>query len=115
MLYTEFESIVKTSFPELSEVQMEKFRAMEDLYKDWNSKINVISRKDIDKLYRHHILHSLAIAAYLKFQQPETYAALLKGKDEVKILDLGTGGRLSRHTFSNIFSKGKIHALRLYR
>ncbi len=92
MLYTEFESIVKSSFPDLTELQMKQFEAMEDLYKDWNSKINVISRKDIDQLYRHHVLHSLAIVAYLKFQKPEIYLDLREGVKNYKILDLGTGG-----------------------
>ena len=66
MTYNEFESIIKDKFPEVSQDQMEQFRKMEDLYRDWNSKINVVSRKDIDELYRHHVLHSLGIAAYLK-------------------------------------------------
>ena len=67
-------------FPNLTERQIEQFAALYDLYTDWNSKINVISRKDIDKLYPHHILHSLAIAKVLRFQPGTT------------LLDVGTGG-----------------------
>ena len=66
MTYDEFHNIMKDSFPEVTESQMEQFRLMEDLYREWNAKINVVSRKDIDELYRHHVLHSLGIAAYIK-------------------------------------------------
>lgn len=69
-------------FPDLSEKQIEQFEALGPLYQDWNQKINVISRKDIDNLYPHHILHSLAIAKVVKF------------KPGANILDLGTGGGL---------------------
>ena len=64
----------------LSDRQAEQFAQLDALYRDWNSKINVISRKDIDNLYEHHVLHSLAIAKLLPFQ-PGT-----------SILDVGTGG-----------------------
>jgi 16S rRNA (guanine527-N7)-methyltransferase len=67
-------------FPELTEVQTSQFQQLEALYHDWNSKINVISRKDIDQLYVKHVLHSLAIAKIQKFE-PGTY-----------VLDVGTGG-----------------------
>lgn len=67
-------------FPELTEIQISQFQQLEALYHDWNSKINVISRKDIDKLYVNHVLHSLAIAKVQKFE-PGTY-----------VLDVGTGG-----------------------
>lgn len=67
-------------FPHLSQKQKEQLAALYALYEDWNSKINVISRKDIENLYTHHILHSLAIAKYIQFQ-PGT-----------KLLDVGTGG-----------------------
>lgn len=67
-------------FPHLSEQQKEQFAALYDLYHDWNSKINVISRKDIDELYLHHVLHSLGIAKVINF------------KEGTKIMDLGTGG-----------------------
>ena len=67
-------------FPHLSEEQQRQYAALYDLYSDWNSKINVISRKDIDNLYEHHILHSLAIAKFIGF------------KAGTNILDFGTGG-----------------------
>ena len=67
-------------FPSLTEEQIRQFGALWDLYRDWNSKINVISRKDIDNLYEHHVLHSLAIAKALKF------------KSGTSVLDFGTGG-----------------------
>ena len=71
---------ILTYFPQLSDTQIRQFTALYELYKDWNAKINVISRKDIDNLYEHHVLHSLAIAKVLHF------------KDDTKILDFGTGG-----------------------
>lgn len=67
-------------FPSLTEKQKEQFAALDALYRDWNAKINVISRKDIDNLYEHHVLHSLAIAKALRFQ-PGT-----------EIMDFGCGG-----------------------
>ena len=67
-------------FPDLTEEQKRQFAALYDLYTDWNSKINVISRKDIGNLYEHHVLHSLGIAKVIRFA-PGT-----------KIMDLGTGG-----------------------
>ncbi|WP_216653372.1 16S rRNA (guanine(527)-N(7))-methyltransferase RsmG [Palleniella intestinalis] len=67
-------------FPELTDKQKEQFAQLDALYHDWNAKINVISRKDIDNLYEHHVLHSLAIAKALRFR-PGT-----------KVLDFGCGG-----------------------
>lgn len=67
-------------FPDITEKQKQQYAALYDLYKDWNEKINVISRKDIENLYTHHVLHSLAIAKTLSFR-PGT-----------KVLDFGTGG-----------------------
>lgn len=67
-------------FPDLTDTQKAQYAALFDLYKDWNSKINVISRKDIDNLYEHHVLHSLAIAKALRF------------KEGTKIMDFGCGG-----------------------
>lgn len=67
-------------FPGLTDRQKEQFAALFDLYSDWNSKINVISRKDIDNLYTHHILHSLAIAKLIHFTNGS------------RIMDVGTGG-----------------------
>lgn len=72
--------IIQKYFPELTDTQKEQFMALYDLYTDWNSKINVISRKDITNLYEHHVLHSLGIAKVINFR-PGT-----------EIMDLGTGG-----------------------
>lgn len=72
--------IILKYFPQLSEKQQKQFDALDALYRDWNAKINVISRKDIDQLYEHHVLHSLAIAKIINFR-PGT-----------RILDFGTGG-----------------------
>ena len=72
--------IIQKYFPELTGRQQEQLEALDALYHDWNAKINVISRKDIDQLYEHHVLHSLAIAKTIRFR-PGT-----------RILDFGTGG-----------------------
>ena len=72
--------IIQKYFPQLSSEQRQQFDALDALYRDWNTKINVISRKDIDQLYEHHVLHSLAIAKIINFR-PGT-----------RILDFGTGG-----------------------
>ena len=79
-----FREIALREFPVLSAEQLESFALMDGLYRDWNAKINVISRKDIDSLYEHHVLHSLAIAMYLKRKG--------LGLDGFSVLDLGTGG-----------------------
>ena len=71
-------------------MKTETYTRMEALYREWNEKINVVSRKDIDQLYTHHILHSLCIAEYLRSVRPEVYAAWQEGG--VRVLDLGTGG-----------------------
>lgn len=97
MTFEEFSNIIQGSFPEVTPEQMGQFRAMESLYREWNAKINVISRKDIDQLYRHHVMHSLGIAAYIKKEMPDIYDRL-RGEGAysiaapLKILDLGTGG-----------------------
>ncbi|MFN8320913.1 MAG: 16S rRNA (guanine(527)-N(7))-methyltransferase RsmG [Saprospiraceae bacterium] len=72
--------IIQAYFGQLSEEQTRQFQQLQDLYAEWNSQINVISRKDIENLYLHHVLHSLAIAKYIQF------------KPGTDILDLGTGG-----------------------
>lgn len=72
--------LIEKYFPEISETQSEQYKMLDALYHDWNAKINVISRKDIDNLYEHHVLHSLAIAQFIKF------------KEGTEIMDLGTGG-----------------------
>ena len=97
MTFNEFKNIIEERFPEINETQMEQFRLMEGLYREWNSKINVVSRKDIDQLYRHHVLHSLCIAAYIKASMPDVYERLRGDgpysiSEPLKILDLGTGG-----------------------
>lgn len=92
MDYQQFEQFIKEAFPQVSKDQLGMFREMEPAYRDWNSKINVISRKDIDGLYDHHILHSLAIAQYLKERRPYEYQEFLSGDTGLKVLDLGTGG-----------------------
>lgn len=76
---TGMQTIIEHYF-ELSPQQAEQFAALEPLYRDWNTKINVISRKDIDAFYEHHVLHSLAIAKIIRFERG------------ARILDLGTGG-----------------------
>lgn len=97
MTFKEFKNITEDRFPEVTPEQMEQFNKMDALYRDWNAKINVVSRKDIDELYRHHVLHSLGIAAYLKTRMPDVYERL-RGEgpfsiaEPLKILDLGTGG-----------------------
>ena len=72
--------LIQKYFPELTETQQRQFEMLDALYRDWNAKINVISRKDIDQLYEHHVLHSLAIAKTIRF------------KPGTQILDFGTGG-----------------------
>lgn len=74
------EELVLSYFPELDEVQKEKFALLEGLYREWNEKINVISRKDIDSFGIRHVLHSLAIAKVIQF------------KPGTRIMDVGTGG-----------------------
>lgn len=97
MTFNEFKTIIEKEFPEVTHEQMDQFSRMDELYRDWNSKINVISRKDMDELYRHHVLHSLGIAAYLRTKMPDVYDRL-RGEgpyslsEPLKILDLGTGG-----------------------
>lgn len=72
--------IIDKYFPNLSQRQKEQFNNLDALYREWNAKINVISRKDIDNLYEHHVLHSMAIARIVRF------------KPGTSILDFGTGG-----------------------
>ena len=86
MTYDQFSKIVLTEFPDLTAEQMELFKRMESLYRDWNSRINVISRKDIDGFYEHHVLHSLAIAAYWRRE------GIISSAPCLSVLDVGTGG-----------------------
>ncbi len=84
-------------FPDLTEVQKEQFAALYDLYIDWNSKINVISRKDIENLYEHHVLHSLGIAKIINFRSGTT------------VMDLGTGGGFPGIPLAIMFPETEFH------
>ncbi|MBO7316400.1 MAG: 16S rRNA (guanine(527)-N(7))-methyltransferase RsmG [Paludibacteraceae bacterium] len=84
-------------FPNISEEQKRQFSALYDLYLDWNGKINVISRKDIENLYEHHVLHSLAIAKVLNFS------------DNTSIVDVGTGGGFPAIPLAILFPNVKFH------
>ena len=86
MTAADFLDFVRRDFA-LTPLQEQRFTALEDLYREWNAQINVISRKDIDALYEHHVLHSLAIARYL-LTVPGLYERFASGS----VLDLGTGG-----------------------
>lgn len=89
--------IILKYFPNLIEVQQQQFAALYDLYTDWNSKINVISRKDITNLYEHHVLHSLGIAKVMQFR-PET-----------AVMDLGTGGGFPGIPLAILFPETHFH------
>ena len=88
MNFDDFARILTAAFPQTSPAQLDQFRAMDALYRDWNGKINVISRKDIDELYAHHVLHSLSIAYYFAEVRGEEFSRFA----ESSVLDLGTGG-----------------------
>ena len=92
MDFNQFESFMKASFPDLTSKQSEQFRMMGSLYREWNAKINVISRKDMDGLYDHHVLHSLAIAKYLEERCPDRFEQMKSPDNSLSVLDLGTGG-----------------------
>jgi 16S rRNA (guanine527-N7)-methyltransferase len=84
-------------FPNLTEIQINQFTALKGLYNDWNAKINVVSRKDIDELYLRHVLHSLAIAKVIDF------------KDNSSILDVGTGGGFPGVPLAILFPECNFH------
>ena len=92
-------NIITKYFTDITDLQRRQFEALYDLYQDWNSKINVISRKDIDNLYEHHVLHSLAIAKTIRF------------KDGTEILDFGTGGGFPGIPLSILFPNWRFHLI----
>ena len=89
--------IIKKYFPNITETQAEQFAQLEALYNDWNVKINVISRKDIQNLYEHHVLHSLGIAKVINF------------KAGTNIMDLGTGGGFPGIPLAILFPDVNFH------
>src|SRR5699024_9576177 len=84
-------------FPDLNENQREQFAALSELYKDWNAKINVVSRKDVDEIYLRHVLHSLGIAKVQTFLP------------EAQILDVGTGGGFPGIPLAILFPETQFH------
>jgi len=92
------EEILK-QFPNLTDNQKEQFEKLQNLYEDWNAKINVISRKDIDELYTRHVLHSLGIAKVLEF------------KSGSKIMDVGTGGGFPAIPLAILFPEANFYAI----
>ncbi|MGO1585616.1 MAG: 16S rRNA (guanine(527)-N(7))-methyltransferase RsmG, partial [Mesonia sp.] len=88
---------ITTYFPDLTEDQKDKFTRLKDLYKDWNLKINVVSRKDIDEIYTRHVLHSLGIAKVQPF---------LPGS---KVMDVGTGGGFPGIPLAILFPEVEFH------
>ena len=89
--------IITKYFPNITELQAEQFAQLEVLYNDWNSKINVISRKDIHNLYEHHVLHSLGIAKLINFRL------------DTNIMDLGTGGGFPGIPLAILFPEANFH------
>lgn len=89
--------LIADYFPDLSSLQLQQFNKLQSLYTEWNEKINVISRKDMDNFYLHHVLHSLAIAKVIQFQ-PGT-----------QVLDIGTGGGFPGIPLAILFPDTKFH------
>ena len=89
--------IILKYFPQLNEVQLEQFKALKPLYEEWNSKINVISRRDIDELYLRHVLHSLGISKVISFKAGSS------------ILDVGTGGGFPGIPLAILFPESNFH------
>jgi 16S rRNA (guanine527-N7)-methyltransferase len=90
-------TIIQKYFPELTEKQKQQFAVLGDLYKDWNEKINVISRKDVENIYVNHILHSLGIAKVMSF------------KPGAQVLDVGTGGGFPGVPLAILFPETQFH------
>ncbi|WCO01093.1 16S rRNA (guanine(527)-N(7))-methyltransferase RsmG [Psychroserpens ponticola] len=89
--------LLKQYFPDLTDIQLQQFELLETLYKDWNLKINVVSRKDIDELYLRHVLHSLGIAKVTSFL-PDS-----------KVLDVGTGGGFPGIPLAILYPETQFH------
>ncbi|TDQ28407.1 16S rRNA (guanine(527)-N(7))-methyltransferase RsmG [Tenacibaculum caenipelagi] len=89
--------LIKKYFDNLSETQLEQLSKLQELYQDWNLKINVVSRKDIDELYLRHVLHSLGIAKVMEFQPG------------AKVMDVGTGGGFPGIPLAILFPETQFH------
>lgn len=90
---------ILAQFPDLTDAQITQFEQLYDLYQDWNAKINVISRKDIDELYTKHVLHSLGIAKIMQF------------KPNTSVMDVGTGGGFPAIPLAILFPETKFYAI----
>ncbi len=90
-------NLIIKHFPELSDLQVQQFKALQHLYRVWNLKINLISRKDIESLYLKHVLHSLAIAKYINFSP------------KASVLDVGTGGGFPGIPLAILFPDTQFH------
>ena len=89
--------LIQRYFPNLSDLQYKRLKALGELYSDWNAKINVISRKDMEHFYERHVLHSLAIAKVIQF------------KPDTQILDVGTGGGFPGVPLAILFPEVSFH------